>query len=76
MSLADALREYNPKPPRKNAVDKLLESLEPEDREALERVLHDPSWPASAIQTVLESQGYRFSKSTIQDYCRNVRKRS
>jgi len=74
VSLAEALRQYNPRPPRKSVVDALLESLEPEDREALEKALHDPSWPASAIQAVLEGQGYRFSKSTIQDYVRKVRK--
>jgi hypothetical protein len=74
MSLADALSKGPQKPSRPTFMDRLEQTLPPEEFEALKALLDDPEWSADAISSLLaEIHDFRVSATTIRTWRREHR---
>ena len=69
MNLRDALQA----PPAPRAWDRLLESLEPDDREALEAAMRDAVTPTVHIIRVLKAAGHTIGSVTVYEARRAYR---
>ena len=69
MNLRDALQA----PPAPRAWDRLLESLEQEDRDALEAVMRDSVTPTAHIIRVLKAAGHGIGTVTAYEARRSYR---
>lgn len=74
MSLADALQEGPPGAARATFMDRLEQSLPPEEFTAFKALLNDSRWSADAISNLLkETHGQSVSATTIRTWRRSNR---
>lgn len=69
MSLAEKLKTRDVSSNYTNSIDRWLEKLDGEERDAAEKMLRDPdNWTQRDIRWAFRDEGFRVSTATISDW--------
>ena len=68
-ALSDAISKHAPEQ-KQPTLDAWFASLDDEDREVVERIIHDPTWSGERILRMLRDLGVRVAKGTFNEWRR------